>query len=269
MKHTQRISLAQYKTEQFYKMPKWLFGGEFQNMSNDAKIAYMLLKDRNELSIINNWVDDNGDIFLIYTRKELAEILGVGLNKATAIFKELTSNGLIEETRQGLTKANRIYVCTQAISPVNKQTLKNEVSENLENKCLDTYKLNTNKTDTNNTKEEEEEEAQKQAEFDVLEYMSELIEMHVSDVEQQSYLKELLSEFVMEMKKKTKPAIKRYILAAIKQHGKTYKQPEQKTRTHSKRVETLPTWDNEAPELTPEQQAEQLKQINELMKDLK
>jgi hypothetical protein len=32
-------------------------------LSNDAKIAYALLKDRLELSIKNDWFDENGDIF--------------------------------------------------------------------------------------------------------------------------------------------------------------------------------------------------------------
>lgn len=38
-------------------------------LSNDAKIAYALLKDRLELSIKNNWFDKNGDIFFIFTNE--------------------------------------------------------------------------------------------------------------------------------------------------------------------------------------------------------
>ena len=40
-------------------------------LSNDAKIAYALLKDRLELSIKNNWFDDNGDIFSFSQMKNL------------------------------------------------------------------------------------------------------------------------------------------------------------------------------------------------------
>nr|WP_252555629.1 replication initiator protein A [Staphylococcus aureus] len=38
-------------------------------LSNDAKIAYALLKDRLELLIKNNWFDENGDIFFIFTNE--------------------------------------------------------------------------------------------------------------------------------------------------------------------------------------------------------
>ncbi len=40
-------------------------------LSNDAKIAYALLKDRLELSIKNNWFDESGDIFSFTLMKNL------------------------------------------------------------------------------------------------------------------------------------------------------------------------------------------------------
>ena len=44
-------------------------------LSNDAKMAYALLKDRLELSIKNNWFDENGDIFFHLHKRKLKTIL--------------------------------------------------------------------------------------------------------------------------------------------------------------------------------------------------
>ncbi|MGL6009163.1 MAG: replication initiator protein A, partial [Culicoidibacterales bacterium] len=49
--NTQRISKQKYELEQFYKMPKWLFSDKFKKLSNDARVAYVLLKDRHSLSL--------------------------------------------------------------------------------------------------------------------------------------------------------------------------------------------------------------------------
>ncbi|MCG1059835.1 replication initiator protein A [Staphylococcus epidermidis] len=46
-------------------------------MSNDAKITWSILRDRLDLSIRNNWIDKNGDIFFIYTNEKLKSILNI------------------------------------------------------------------------------------------------------------------------------------------------------------------------------------------------
>lgn len=50
-------------------------------MSNDSKIAYAMLQDRCEYSIQNNWIDQDGHIYFIFTRNELMDILGCKENK--------------------------------------------------------------------------------------------------------------------------------------------------------------------------------------------
>lgn len=52
--------------EKYYQMPKVFFTNEkYMDLSNDAKIAYMLLKDRFDYSVKNNWVDSDDNIFLV------------------------------------------------------------------------------------------------------------------------------------------------------------------------------------------------------------
>src|SRR5699024_2541292 len=100
-----------YNQETFYKLYKFLFeDNRFKTLSDSAKIAYTLFRDRFNLSIENNWIDDNNDIYFVYTTNELCDILGCGTQKATKIKKELENYGLLEQVRIGLNKANRIYI---------------------------------------------------------------------------------------------------------------------------------------------------------------
>lgn len=79
-------------------------------MSTDAKFTYAILKDRFELSLRNNWIDKDGDVYLIYTVTELQKILGYGNKKVIKLKKELQEYGLLEEVRQGLNKPNLLYL---------------------------------------------------------------------------------------------------------------------------------------------------------------
>ncbi|WP_273705574.1 replication initiator protein A [Leuconostoc mesenteroides] len=108
----ERVSRDQVETnERFYKIPKVLFENEFYaDMKLETKIAYAILRDRFLLSIKNNWIDKNGDVYLIYKNSDLQTILSVGEKKVISLKKELANFGLLEEERQGLNKPNRLYV---------------------------------------------------------------------------------------------------------------------------------------------------------------
>ena len=108
----ERISARQVQSsERFYRIPKiFVESPLYKPMSTDAKFTYAILKDRFELSLRNNWIDKNGDIYLIYTITELQEILGYGNKKVIKLKKELQEYGLLEEVRQGLNKPNLLYL---------------------------------------------------------------------------------------------------------------------------------------------------------------
>ena len=107
-----RISARQVQSsERFYRVPKiFIESPLYKKMSTDAKFTYAILKDRFELSLRNNWIDKNGDVYLIYTVTELQEILGYGNKKVIKLKKELQEYGLLEEVRQGLNKPNLLYL---------------------------------------------------------------------------------------------------------------------------------------------------------------
>ena len=106
----QRYKLNNVNSNMYYQMPKFLFAEEFINLSSDAKVLYSLLKDRHELSLMNNWVDENNNVYLIFKRKDMANILQRSQPFVRKVINELKSYGLLEEERIGLNKANRIYL---------------------------------------------------------------------------------------------------------------------------------------------------------------
>ncbi|HAP8707168.1 TPA: replication initiator protein A, partial [Enterococcus faecium] len=86
-------------------MPKVFFTNEkYMDLSNDAKIAYMLLKDRFDYSVKNNWVDSDDNIFFIFTVEELMKLLQCREGKVSKIKKELEKAGLLKQKRGRVNK---------------------------------------------------------------------------------------------------------------------------------------------------------------------
>ncbi|MCG1682787.1 replication initiator protein A [Staphylococcus epidermidis] len=107
----EKYNLSQVKTERFYQLPKYLFeDAYFKKMSAEAKIMYALLKDRFELSIQNEWVDKNNNIYFIFSNKHLCEYLGYAEQKIIKLKKELVNFNLLTQERVGLNKPNRLYL---------------------------------------------------------------------------------------------------------------------------------------------------------------
>src|SRR5690625_3612865 len=81
-------------------------------MSNNAKIAWALLRERSSLSKKNNWLDkETKRIYFIFKNEDLMGILNIS-GKATVVKvkKELRDNHLIEEVRLGNNRPNKMYL---------------------------------------------------------------------------------------------------------------------------------------------------------------
>ena len=78
-------------TQKFYKMPQALFSDKYSQLSNDAKILYMLLLDRRSLSEKNHFNDENGNTVVLYSNDEVCR-------------------KLIRRRKQGKGKPDLIYV---------------------------------------------------------------------------------------------------------------------------------------------------------------
>ena len=95
----------------FFQVPKELFANPYYtDLSLASKVLYGLLLDRLSLSIKNNWHDENGNVYLIFTRKEVQEKLNLSDKTITKAFKQLSDVNLIYEKKQGFSKPKLIYV---------------------------------------------------------------------------------------------------------------------------------------------------------------
>lgn len=134
MKPFKAITASQYETfERHFKLPKLLFeSSRYKDMRLDTKVAYSILRDRLDLSFKNNWVDDKGSIYLVYSNANLAEILGCSKSTLLRIKKELAKYGLIKEVQQSNDKngslANRIYLANLIVDDELEMSSKTPVS---------------------------------------------------------------------------------------------------------------------------------------------
>ena len=93
------------------QMPRWLFfDPRYADMSLDAKVTYTFLLNRFQLSRRNGWVNDAGEVFVIFPRKALAKELRICEQRVTAAFRKLAELQLIWEKRCGRGDANQIYL---------------------------------------------------------------------------------------------------------------------------------------------------------------
>lgn len=87
--------------------PKFLLS---MDISETAKLVYVLLLDRPRLSMKNDWVDDQGNVYLFYPIRELAENCRKSEMTVKNALSDLQKHGLIRRQRQGNRTANKIYV---------------------------------------------------------------------------------------------------------------------------------------------------------------
>ena len=137
--------------EKYYQMPKVFFTNkQYFDLSNDAKIAYMLLKDRFDYSVKNNWVDENDNIYFIFTVTELMNLLHCREGKVSKIKKELEQVGLLKQKKGrinnecGKIKAtpNRLYlgkpeVTSEDIFTINQEESISTVNAKIANTAKD------------------------------------------------------------------------------------------------------------------------------------
>ena len=142
----------------FYRVPKVLFiEPEFKALSTDARLLYGLLLDRMQLSVRNNWMDEDGRVYIFFTVESIMEALACGNKKAGQLLGELDDRkgiGLISRVRQGMGRPDRIYVhkcITEDMSKRHVMKCQNNTSRDVETTCHDMSKGHPNKTDINKT----------------------------------------------------------------------------------------------------------------------
>jgi hypothetical protein len=137
-------------TLRFYQTPKALFKNpKYKGLSLGPKLMYSILRDRLDMSIKNNWKDDNGYIYLIFSVEELMNLLEMSNKIIIKYKKRLAKYGLIFEKRLGQGKANRIYILKPELPEF--QKCRKYTSRSGKNTPLEVSKVHTNDTYVNET----------------------------------------------------------------------------------------------------------------------
>ena len=134
------------------QMPRWLFfDPKYNHLSLETKVAYTFLLNRFQLSKMNNWVNNEGEVFIIFPREKLAEEMGVSYRKAISCFKELLAADLIWEQRIGRGNANHIYLASVVLSEPDAMSHNSApfVPRSAESACLDVEESDTTPTGNN------------------------------------------------------------------------------------------------------------------------
>lgn len=92
---------------QFIPLPRFILKRE---LTLNAKLLYGLLLNRTTLSKKNGWEDENGNVFVIYTIRQMAEDLDCSERTVKTVLSALECDGLIRRVRRGWNQANRIFV---------------------------------------------------------------------------------------------------------------------------------------------------------------
>ena len=146
---------AQSDQFSFYRVPKVMFTDPaFQDVSAEAKILYGLFLDRMGLSARNNWVDEQGRVYIIYTIDQIMKAIGCSDKKVNRMLRELeVVAGLIERKRQGLGKPNLIYVKNFLAAGQNGRFLNRKMDDSgvVETQFLESSEVRGSNTEINNT----------------------------------------------------------------------------------------------------------------------
>ena len=126
----------------FFQLPQvLLYGEKYKELSDSAKLGYVVLRDRLEYSLQNNWIDDEDRVYFIFTNQELKDLFGWGNTKISKIKKELEEAGLLFQVKQAFDPKkmknlpNRLYLADLEVTAKDvyiKKDFANKTAETLD-----------------------------------------------------------------------------------------------------------------------------------------
>ena len=141
----------------FIQIPKFLFSNPtYSALSNNSKLMYGLILDRLHLSQKNNWTEEDGTLYLVYTIEETTKVLNCKKDTAVKVLKELEAVKLIDRKRRGQGLPSIIYVYNVSeFAPVSEcentavKTSEKPKSRSRKNRSQEVDKIAPNNTDSN------------------------------------------------------------------------------------------------------------------------
>ena len=98
---------TEYRIAAVYSLAALHAGGR---IFHQRKLLYGLLLNRTMLSQKSGWVSEDGNVYVIYTIKQMANDLDRSERTVKTALRELENAGLITRVRQGWNQANRIFL---------------------------------------------------------------------------------------------------------------------------------------------------------------
>ena len=92
---------------QYFQFPKFLM---HLPISQNAKFLYMILYDRARISRKNSWIDNKGNVYMIFPIDELSVQIGKCKSSVKIALKELDEAGVLVRRSGGFSKPNHLYV---------------------------------------------------------------------------------------------------------------------------------------------------------------
>lgn len=106
-----RLNVGRLYNEFFFQFPKaFITDDKYKDLSDGAKIIYMLLKDRASVAILKKQYDEHRDVYFTFSNKELSQLSNYSERKVTSAKKELMDRGLLEQVQLGGKKKPRLYL---------------------------------------------------------------------------------------------------------------------------------------------------------------
>lgn len=106
-----RFNLDMIDNTRYISIPTELFTNpKYAILDIMSKTIYGVLKSRMNLSRINNWVEENGDIFFYMPINELAELLKTSKGTISRKLASLEGAGLLEREHLSSSRCHRMYL---------------------------------------------------------------------------------------------------------------------------------------------------------------
>ena len=130
--------------------PKFLL--DMTDLGETAKLVYIVLLDRARVSQAKcGWTDEHGNVFIYYPIRDLAEAVHKSEMSVKTALAALEKCGLILRKRQGVGKANRIYVKLPVDRNLSARQTENCPSDGKKTVCHMERKLSGNKNKESKT----------------------------------------------------------------------------------------------------------------------
>lgn len=91
----------------YYPLPLFLFE---MDLSGTAKLLYAVLLNRVPLSQKNEWIDESGHVYIVYSIEEIAQTMHKGTTAIKNALRELDGCDLLKRVKNGFGKANHLYL---------------------------------------------------------------------------------------------------------------------------------------------------------------